>query len=160
MHRLKELRKEKHITQKKLAELINLTDSAVSKYETDRSEIPLDTVNKICAIFNVSIDYFLGISDHRTAYSEANNMVRESMSYNNTLILKTLDDTLSSAAKIINTLTQEFDVIQNVVRSLQDQYITLIYRLHQSGSPKEEISELTGIPLDKIQIIIASKENE
>lgn len=62
MNNIKSLRKAKNYTQKELADLLDIKQTSISKWELDIS-LP-DTVNlmKLSEIFNVSTDYILGIS--------------------------------------------------------------------------------------------------
>ena len=62
--RIKELRIESGITQKELAEKLNLTNSTICDWEKGRSEPDLQTLTQIAAVFDVSVDYLLGLSDH------------------------------------------------------------------------------------------------
>ncbi len=59
--RLRELRKEKGLTQKQLASLIRVQGSIVSFYELgDRIPSP-EVLIKLAGVFNVTTDYLLGI---------------------------------------------------------------------------------------------------
>ena len=60
MKRIKELRKEKGLTQEKFAKVIGVSRSAISMYEIDASEPDFNILNRIADFFNVSIDYILG----------------------------------------------------------------------------------------------------
>lgn len=62
--RLKELRVEKNLSQKALAEIIETNNSSVCDWECGRTEPNLDTVIKLCEFFDVTADYLLGISDY------------------------------------------------------------------------------------------------
>ncbi len=62
--RLKELRVEKNLSQKALAEIIETNNSSVCDWECGRTEPSLDTVIKLCEFFDVTADYLLGISDY------------------------------------------------------------------------------------------------
>ncbi|MCD8355966.1 MAG: helix-turn-helix domain-containing protein [Clostridia bacterium] len=57
---LKELRKNKKITQAKLAEMLGVSRSTISMWEIDESQPDNDTLVKIADIFNVSTDFLLG----------------------------------------------------------------------------------------------------
>ncbi len=63
--RLKELRKEKNITQIKLAMDLNMSQNTISRYETGERQAGYDELIKIADYFNVSIDYLLKRSDER-----------------------------------------------------------------------------------------------
>lgn len=62
--RLKELRKENNITQKKLAGLLNKSETGLASWEQGLSEPNIADIKKLCAIFDVSADYLLGIKDY------------------------------------------------------------------------------------------------
>ena len=60
MKRLKELREKKKITMQELGDLLNVSRSTVSLYESRQRQPDLKTLKKIADIFNVSVDYLLG----------------------------------------------------------------------------------------------------
>lgn len=65
MNRLRELRLEREISQKQLAKMLQIQNSAVSKYENGRVALSDETICKLTKIFDVSADYLLGLSDIR-----------------------------------------------------------------------------------------------
>lgn len=62
--RLKELRKQRNITQLKLAMDLNMNQNTISRYENGEREAGYSELIKIADYFNVSIDYLLGRSDN------------------------------------------------------------------------------------------------
>ena len=64
--KLKALRLEHNMTQAELAKKINLSKANVSKYEADLVEPNLDTLAMISGLFDVSINYLLGLSDNQS----------------------------------------------------------------------------------------------
>ena len=60
---IKKLRRERDITQEQLAELLHLTSSAVSQWETDRVLPDISYLPKLANIFRVSADTILGIDE-------------------------------------------------------------------------------------------------
>ncbi len=60
---LRDLRKEKQLTQKELAAYLGLTANSVCEWENKRSEPSMAAIIKMCSIFEVSTDYLLGRSD-------------------------------------------------------------------------------------------------
>lgn len=54
-----ELRKEKCLTQKELAEKLNVTDKAVSRWETGKNYPDIETFQQLANIFNISISELL-----------------------------------------------------------------------------------------------------
>ncbi|WP_206460594.1 helix-turn-helix domain-containing protein [Anaerovorax sp. IOR16] len=61
---LKELRKEKKLTQAQVAEHLDVSVSTYTKYETGVNEPDITMIKKIAKFFNVSIDYLLGESTY------------------------------------------------------------------------------------------------
>ena len=55
--KLKELRIEKGLTQKQLAEQINSAQSAIYYWESNKQEPTISALKKLCTFFNVSADY-------------------------------------------------------------------------------------------------------
>jgi len=62
--RLKELRKEKGLTQTQLAEELGFTRVNISDWEWKGMEPSFDTVIKIAKFFDVTIDYLFGVEDY------------------------------------------------------------------------------------------------
>ena len=62
--RLLELRKEKGVSQAKLAKELQVSYAVVCYWETDRSEPTAPNLVKIANYFGVSVDYLLGIKDY------------------------------------------------------------------------------------------------
>ena len=58
--RLKQLREEKNLTQKALAEHLAINRDALAKWETDRSLPDLETISTIVEFFDIPTDYLLG----------------------------------------------------------------------------------------------------
>jgi len=66
MNRLRELRLEKGIKQEDLAGRLKVRRQTVSRYETGNLDLDTDTIRLLCAIFDCTADYLLGISSQRT----------------------------------------------------------------------------------------------
>ena len=58
--RLKELRKQRQISQLKLALDLNMNQNTISRYENMEREADYATLIKFADYFNVSLDYLLG----------------------------------------------------------------------------------------------------
>ena len=75
MQNLKRLREQKGLSQQRLAEVFNLSQQSVYKYENGISDLNLDTLKDFADFFNTSIDYLVGNTDipHRIVeYKEFN----------------------------------------------------------------------------------------
>lgn len=55
--RIKELREDKNLKQDDLADLLGITRSAISSYETNTNTPSVEVLIKIADIFSVSLDY-------------------------------------------------------------------------------------------------------
>ena len=64
MNRLKELRKEKKLTQKELADKINVSKITVLRWENGESQIKTDKAEKLADFFGVSVGYLLAYDDN------------------------------------------------------------------------------------------------
>lgn len=61
--RLRELRIEKGLKQRQLAEILQTTDDSIFSWEKGRSQPSIEFICKICAYFEVTADYLLGLED-------------------------------------------------------------------------------------------------
>ena len=61
--KLKELRKEKKLTQKELANILDVSTTCYAGYEQGYREPDFKILKKICLFFDVSADYLLGLED-------------------------------------------------------------------------------------------------
>lgn len=69
--RLKELREAKKESQQKLALLLNVSQTMISRYELGQAYPDYDTLIVLAKHYNVSIDYLIGYSDSRLSCSKS-----------------------------------------------------------------------------------------
>ncbi|MBQ2742321.1 MAG: helix-turn-helix domain-containing protein [Oscillospiraceae bacterium] len=65
MLRLKEIRKENKKSQEELAKLLGVTQATLSGWENEKYEIDNKSLITCAELFNVSVDYLLGLSDEQ-----------------------------------------------------------------------------------------------
>lgn len=65
--RLRELRQERGLSQKQLAEAIGCNQSMISFWETGVNEPTESAIKKAAVFFNVSSDYLIGLEDETGA---------------------------------------------------------------------------------------------
>jgi len=58
--RLKELRLQKKLTQKKLADFLGVTHTTYNYYEKEKSEPTIETFAKLADMYGTTIDYLVG----------------------------------------------------------------------------------------------------
>lgn len=64
MHeRLKELRIERGLKLREVAQQMNVTIRAISRYEDGTREPSIEMIIKFCKLYDVSADYLLGLTD-------------------------------------------------------------------------------------------------
>ena len=63
--KIAELRTERKMTQAELGAMLNVTSQAVSKWENGLSEPDMESIRKLCEIFEITFDEFFG-ADHKT----------------------------------------------------------------------------------------------
>lgn len=61
--RLKAIRKECGMTQREVYSKLNISPNGYTSYEQGRTEPSIDTLVKLCQIFDVSADVLLGLKD-------------------------------------------------------------------------------------------------
>ena len=67
--RIKDLREDADITQKQLAEYLNIKQNTYSQYENGLRQIPIDALIKLAYYFGTSVDYILGLTDEIQPYT-------------------------------------------------------------------------------------------
>ena len=68
LQRIKDFREDKDISQKKMAEILNVAQTTYSDYELGKINIPLNTLKKLALFFDTSIDYLLELTDVSKPY--------------------------------------------------------------------------------------------
>lgn len=77
MERLKELRKQKGLFQKDIANKLGIDRTTYVKYETGASEPDIKTLLSIADIFDVSVDYLLGKTEQIEKPADENGELSE-----------------------------------------------------------------------------------
>ena len=76
--RLKQLRKDKGLTLKELAEnLEDIKEASISRYENGKREPDIDRLLEIADFFNCSVDYLIGNTSYKNAEEIINLMHKE-----------------------------------------------------------------------------------
>ena len=59
--RLRKARKANKMTLVQVAQIMNMSHSAISRFENENRKIEPETLAKFCKLYNVSADYILGL---------------------------------------------------------------------------------------------------
>ena len=62
--RIRDLREDKDLKQRELAEYLNCSQRVYSNYELGQRDIPTDVLIKLSNLYNVSTDYLLGLTNN------------------------------------------------------------------------------------------------
>ncbi|MBQ2964845.1 MAG: helix-turn-helix transcriptional regulator [Clostridia bacterium] len=65
MDRIKEIREERKISQKELAEYLGMEQQHYSRYETGKVKVNVEMVKKLAVFYNISADYILELTDEK-----------------------------------------------------------------------------------------------
>ncbi len=62
--RIRDLREDRDLKQKQLAEYLSCSQQVYSNYELGQRDIPTDVLIKLALFYNVSADYILGLTNN------------------------------------------------------------------------------------------------
>jgi transcriptional regulator with XRE-family HTH domain len=67
-NRIRDLREDKDLNQTQLAQMLGMSQTGYSKYETGENDIPTAVLIQLARFYNTSIDYLLGETDNPRRY--------------------------------------------------------------------------------------------
>ena len=62
--RLRDLREDKDLKQREIAQYLNCSQRTYSNYELGQRDIPTEVLIKLALYYNVSVDYILGLTNN------------------------------------------------------------------------------------------------
>lgn len=68
MLKIREIREDNDLTQKKISELLKCTQQTYSRYETGEITIDIYSLIKLADFYKTSTDYLLGITNEKKPY--------------------------------------------------------------------------------------------
>ena len=75
--RIRDLREDSDMPQREVARLLNMSQTGYSKYETGENDVPTAVLIKLSLLYDVSVDYILGITDERKRYGKSQSFHEE-----------------------------------------------------------------------------------
>ena len=66
--KIKDLREDKDLTQKQVADYLNIKQNTYSRYESCDREIPNDILIQLALYHNTSLDYLVGLTNEKKPY--------------------------------------------------------------------------------------------
>ena len=67
---IKDLREDNDLTQQKMAELLNISQTTYSRYESGALDIPSSSLICLAKFYRTSVDYLLGLTNNKTPYDK------------------------------------------------------------------------------------------
>ena len=68
MYRIRDLREDRDLKQRDLAELLKVHQTTYSDYELNRLNIPVAVLHALADFYSVSVDYLLGRTNSKNPY--------------------------------------------------------------------------------------------
>ena len=68
--RLKDIREDRDITQKEIADYLHIRQNTYSQYENGKRQVPVEVIIALAGYYHVTTDYLLGVSDIPNPYGE------------------------------------------------------------------------------------------
>lgn len=69
--RLRDLREDKDMTQKQIAEILQIHQVQYHKYESGKRELPLHMAVELAKYYNVSLDYIAGLTNDKRGLTKS-----------------------------------------------------------------------------------------
>ncbi len=63
--RIRDLREDRDLTQKEIANVLGMSQTGYSKYETGENDVPTAVLIKLADFYNTTTDYLLGRTDQK-----------------------------------------------------------------------------------------------
>ena len=70
--RLRSLRENKKMTQREVAEYLHMSQTGYNQYEIGKNDIPTNILIELSKLYEVPIDYILGVTDINIPYERVN----------------------------------------------------------------------------------------
>ncbi|MBR5221807.1 MAG: helix-turn-helix transcriptional regulator [Clostridia bacterium] len=68
--RLKDIREDRDITQKEIADYLHIKQNTYSQYESGKRQLPIEALIALADYYHVTTDYLLGVSDIPNPYRD------------------------------------------------------------------------------------------
>ena len=63
--RMRDLREDNDMTQEQVGKILNKSQQGYNHIEAGRAELKIEDLIKLCRLYKVSADYFIGLSDKK-----------------------------------------------------------------------------------------------
>ena len=111
--RIKAIREDNDLTQIQIANLLKVKRSAYSLWELGINTIPLNNLIDFCNLFNLSIDYVLGLTNIKQYTLINKNIKKDILAIRLKEIRKKEHQTQENIAKLLNTTHSTWSAYEN-----------------------------------------------
>ena len=111
--RLKDFREDNDLFQKEIAEKIGISQQTYSMWENGTKIIPLKHLNTLCNIYDVNMDYFLGISNKKIKTNKIKTLDKKLIGSNIKKIRNDNNLTIRNLANYLNTTPSTISAYEN-----------------------------------------------
>lgn len=66
--RIRDIREDRDLTQRELADYLHIRQNTYSQYETGQRQLPIDILIALAKFYRTSTDYLLSLTDVQTPY--------------------------------------------------------------------------------------------
>lgn len=130
--RLQDIRDNEMLKQKEIAQILEITQSNYSRWETSKELIPLKKINDLCNHFNLSMDYVIGLKRNNIGngvHKLNNNIIGQNIRR----IRKRFHLTQKDLAKMLNTTQSTISAYEKGKTTLLTSFaLELVKRFHIS----------------------------
>ncbi len=69
--RIRDMREDRDLSQRKIAEYLQCDQSLYSKYEREKRDVPLHILVKLALFYHTSVDYLVGLTNEPKPYKRS-----------------------------------------------------------------------------------------
>lgn len=114
MNRLKELRKEKKLSQKEIAKEMSISEKTLSRWENGESQIKPEKAQQLADYFGVSVGYLLGYSDVRFELEQIEKAIKNRLIDSESTINKDVFENTLKIVELARFLDLDLDTITSL----------------------------------------------
>lgn len=112
-NRLEDLRTNRDLKKKEIAEIVGVTPSIYCEWENDRLAIPTKRLYKLAEFFEINIDYMLRLDNNKKRIRKNTNLNRVKVANNLKELRKDINISMREEAKLLNTTSSVVSNFEN-----------------------------------------------
>ena len=140
------IRENNYKTQQEVADILGISRSTYSEYETGATTPPIDKLCLFAIAFNISLDYLLGLAKNKNPYGKM-------LSFNQNILIKNLISLRTENGFTQEKLAEKVACASPTISSYENGYSKVPYDIII------KLSKLYKVPTDYIVGIVKNNEN-